>query len=113
VVTVLGTLDEANPATRLPKAQFITAEHWRLRQIFPEEMAAVTRPVTDLFAREIRAAQEQGLITVTDVDQSAELMVMLVRTVYHQYAFARHDEPAAAIAEHVWSSACWASAGAR
>jgi AcrR family transcriptional regulator len=100
VVAALTTLDEMGPDRRLP--QFITAEHWRLHQIFPEEMALATQPIVDLFAREIRAAQEQGLITASDVDRSAELVVMTVRTVYHQYAFAKKAEPTAAIAEHVW-----------
>jgi AcrR family transcriptional regulator len=102
VMVMIGTLHDANPTRRLPQSQFITAEHWRLQQIFPQEMAEVTRPITDLFAREILIARDLGLIVVSDVDQCAELMVMLVRSVYHQYAFARQDEPTAAIAEHVW-----------
>jgi AcrR family transcriptional regulator len=105
VTTVLAHLDEtlepaSGRATQQP--QFITAEHWRLHQLFPEEMTHATHPTVDLFARELRAAQEQGLIAVSDVDRSAELMVMLVRAVYHHYAFKARSEPTAAIAEHVW-----------
>jgi hypothetical protein len=39
---------------------------------------------------------------VSWTDRGAELVIMTVRTVYHQYAFARKDEPTATIAEHVW-----------
>jgi AcrR family transcriptional regulator len=100
VVTILAELE--GPGLAPKGAQFITGEHWRLHQIFPDEMAHATQPTVDLFAREIQAAQEQGLIAPSDVTHSAELMVMILRTVYHQYAFARKNEPVAAIAEHVW-----------
>ena len=96
----IANLDGPGGSTQT--AQFITAEHWRLHQLFPEEMTLATQPTVDLFARELRAAQEQGLIAPLDVDRSAELMVMLVRAVYHHYAFKAASEPAAAIAEHVW-----------
>jgi hypothetical protein len=83
-------------------AKFVTAEHWRLHQLFPEEMTLATQPTVELFATELRAAQEQGLIHPTDVNQSAELMVMLVRAVYHHYAFKATTESTATIADHVW-----------
>jgi AcrR family transcriptional regulator len=100
ITTILSGLDVTGPAARMP--QFITAEHWRLHQLFPEEMTLATQPIVDLFAVELRAAQEQGLIGATDVNHSTELIVMLVRAVYHHYAFKAKSEPAAAIADHVW-----------
>jgi AcrR family transcriptional regulator len=100
VTAVISTLDGTGEDARSP--QFMTAEHWRLHQLFPEEMAFATQPTVDLFARELRAAKEQGLISPSDVDRSAELMVILIRAVYHEYAFKSKPEPAAAIAEHVW-----------
>ncbi|MGH3250033.1 MAG: TetR/AcrR family transcriptional regulator [Trebonia sp.] len=100
VTATLASLDGTGPAGQGPR--FITAEHWRLYQLFPGEMTLATQPIVDLFAHELRAAQEQGLITVADVDRSAELMVMLVRAVYHHYAFTASSEPAAATAERVW-----------
>lgn len=100
VTAVLTSLDTTGPAASGP--QFITAEHWRLHQLFPDEMTLATQPVTDLFARELESAREQGLITLPDVRQGADLMVTLVRSVYHQYAFARKDESAAELAERVW-----------
>jgi AcrR family transcriptional regulator len=100
ITTMLSGLDRTGPEARAP--QFITAEHWRLHQLFPEEMALATQPTTDLFARELQDAADCGLISPSDPKRSAELMVMLVRAVYHQYAFQAKSEPAAAIAEHVW-----------
>jgi AcrR family transcriptional regulator len=93
-------------------AKFITAEHWRLYQAYPEDVVHATQPVVDLFARELRAAQEQGLLPPTDVAHSAELMVMLVRSVYHHYAFATAKEPTDVIIEHVWEF-CLAAVGGR
>ena len=46
------------PSTR----QFITAEHWRLHRLYPEELADATRPVTDLILGEVQAAVEAGLL---------------------------------------------------
>lgn len=100
VLTRLDGADGTEAATHQP--QFITAEHWRLHQLFPEEMTLATQPMVDLFARELRAAKEQGLIAASDVERSAELMVMLVRAVYHHYSFKARTEPTEVIAEHVW-----------
>jgi AcrR family transcriptional regulator len=110
VTQALAGLDA--PGTGAMTAQFITAEHWRLHQVSPDEMTLATQPMVDLFAREIQAAQEQGQLAPSDVTQSAELMVMIVRTVYHHYAFAKKSESAAAIAEHVWEF-CLAGIGGR
>jgi AcrR family transcriptional regulator len=98
VMASLAGLDR----TGVESPQFMTAEHWRLHQLFPEEMTLATQPTVDLYARELQAAREQGLIALSDVNRSAELMVILVRTVYHHYAFKAKTEPTAAIAEHVW-----------
>jgi len=100
VTVALSGLDRTGAGAQSP--QFMTAEHWRLHQLFPEEMTLATQPTVDLFARELRAAKEEGLISPSDVVRSADLMVMLVRAVYHHYAFKAKTEPAAAIAEHVW-----------
>jgi AcrR family transcriptional regulator len=99
VTAVLTSLDAAGPDA---SARFITAEHWRLHQLFPDEMTLATQPTVNLFARELESAREQGLIELPDARHGADLMVTLVRAVYHQYAFARKDEPTAEIAERVW-----------
>jgi AcrR family transcriptional regulator len=110
VTLALSGLDEAGPGAMTP--QFITAEHWRLHQLFPQDTMLATQPTVDLFARELRAAQEQGLLATTDATRSAELMVMIVRTVYHHYAFVAKTESAGQIAEHVWEF-CLSGIGGR
>ena len=40
--------------------RFVTAEHWRLHQLFPEEMAHATQPFTDLVARQLELARRRG-----------------------------------------------------
>jgi AcrR family transcriptional regulator len=83
--------------------RFITAEHWRLHQLYPEEMTQATRPFADLVARELRAAEAAGLLAPRDVERDAALVARLVMAVYHHYAFAPPDEPVEMIADHLWS----------
>jgi len=83
--------------------RFVTGEHWRLYQLYPEEMTYATRPYTALIAREIRAARQAGLLDVADVDRAAAYVELLVRSVYHHYAFAEKKEPAEVIGEQVWA----------
>ena len=41
--------------------RFVTAEHWRLHQLFPEEMAHATQHFTDMVARQLELAAADGL----------------------------------------------------
>ena len=83
--------------------RFVTAEHWRLYQLFPTEMAYATKPVTDLFLREIEEAQAKGLVHPPDAERAAWLMTMLIMAAFHHYAFATDDEGATTIADDVWA----------
>ncbi|MDT3439112.1 MULTISPECIES: TetR/AcrR family transcriptional regulator [unclassified Pseudofrankia] len=83
--------------------RFITAQHWRLHQRFPEDMAHAIQPITDLIARELHEAQAAGLLHPTDPDRDAALITKLVMTVYHHYAFAPPGEATTAVTEHLWS----------
>jgi AcrR family transcriptional regulator len=90
--------------------RFITSEHWRLHQLFPDEMAHATKPVTDLFLREITEAQTQGVVAPADPERAAWLMTKLIMATYHHYAFASDDEGAATVTEDVWTF-CLAALG--
>ena len=92
--------------------RFITSEHWRLHQLFPTEMAYATKPVTDLFLREITEAQADGLIHPADPERAAWLMTKLIMASYHHYAFATDDEGAATITDDVWAFCLAALGGA-
>jgi AcrR family transcriptional regulator len=100
VTAAVANLDAEGGAAA--NARFVTAEHWRLHMLFPEEMAHANQPFADLLVRELRAAQASGLLPRQDADQTAELMAMLIRSAYHHYAFAATDEPAVSIAARVW-----------
>ncbi len=83
--------------------RFITAEHWRLSSLYPEEMERATRPFTDLLRGEIEAARDRGLIEVADPAYDAWLINQLVMSVFHHYAFAPADLSYPEIAERLWA----------
>jgi AcrR family transcriptional regulator len=99
ITTALGSLHQGDGVV----ARFITAEHWRLLQLFPEEMAYVTKPVTDLILREIVTAQADGLIHPADPERAAWLITKLTMAAFHHYAFATGDEGAATVGDDVWT----------
>jgi AcrR family transcriptional regulator len=99
ITTALRSLHQSDGVA----ARFITAEHWRLLQLFPEEMAYVTKPVTDLILREITTAQAEGLIHPADPERAAWLITKLTMATFHHYAFAPGDEGASTVDDDVWA----------
>ena len=91
---------------------FMTAEHWRLQTIYPDEVSAATRPFTDLLLEEIREAKATGELDPPDPDYSAWLITQLVMAVFHHYDCAGLDEPTARIAARVWDF-CLAALGGK
>jgi TetR/AcrR family transcriptional regulator len=85
-----------------PAAQLVPGEHWRLYQLYPDEVRQVTQPFVDLVHREIEAAQEQGLLNPTDPARDAWLISRMVMAVYHHYAFTDVDD-LDAIIQHMWA----------
>jgi len=82
--------------------RFITAEHWRLHQLFPEEMAHATQHFTDLVARQLELAAAEGLLAPRDVQRDAWFVTKLVMAVFHHYAFADPPPDATAIVDELW-----------
>jgi TetR/AcrR family transcriptional regulator len=82
--------------------RFVTAEHWRLYQLFPEEMSQATQPFTDLVARELEAAAADGLLTPTDPLRDAWFVTNLVMSVFHHYAFADATLDTGAVGDELW-----------
>jgi AcrR family transcriptional regulator len=82
--------------------RFVTAEHWRLHQLFPDEMTQVTQPIADLIERELREAASLGLLRPRDPAGDAWFVMNLVMSVYHHYAFATPHERFEDIADHLW-----------
>lgn len=84
-------------------ARFITAEHWRLYQLFPAEMARANQPFADLVEHELREATRAGLLRPTDPAADAWLAMKLVMSVFHHYAFAPAPNDIDDIAEKLWA----------
>jgi AcrR family transcriptional regulator len=110
VTAVIAGLDRDDGAVTGPR--FITSEHWRLQQLYPEEVALASRPFTDLLVPEIRTAAEAGLLQPNDVDYDAWLVNQLAMAVYHHYAFSTSPEPHEQVADRLWSF-CLAALGGR
>ncbi len=89
---------------------FVTAEHWRLQAIYPDEVSAATRPFTDLLLEEIQEAKTVGELDPPDPEYAAWLITQLVMAVFHHYDCAGLDEPATRTAARVWDF-CLAALG--
>jgi AcrR family transcriptional regulator len=83
--------------------RFVTAEHWRLHQLFPDEMSQATQPFTDLVARQLEAAAAEGLLAPADPQRDAWFVTKLVMAVFHHYAYADGELDAQAIGDDLWS----------
>jgi TetR/AcrR family transcriptional regulator len=99
VTVTVGSVSEASYGIG---PRFITAEHWRLHQIFPEEMAHATQHFTDLVARQLELANEEGLLVSNDPQRDAWYVTKLVMAVFHHYAYAESPNDAQAIGEELW-----------
>ena len=92
--------------------RFVTAEHWRLYQLFPEEMSEATQPFTDLVAREVTAAAAVGSLSPADPPRDAWFVTKLVMSVFHHSAFADATPDTTAIGDELWSFCYRALGGA-
>jgi AcrR family transcriptional regulator len=91
-------------------ARFMTSQHWRLHQAYPEELAAATKPFADLVQRELEAGQAEGVLHPHDPERDAWIINKLVMSVFHHFAFAADDPAAASVADDVWAF-CLAAVG--
>jgi AcrR family transcriptional regulator len=82
--------------------RFVTAEHWRLHQLFPAEMSHATQHFTDLVARQLELAVAEGLLASDDPHRDAWYVTKLVMAVFHHYAYAEGPSDPGAIAEELW-----------
>jgi TetR/AcrR family transcriptional regulator len=108
-VTVGGSADASYGIA----PRFVTAEHWRLHQLFPEEMAHATQHFTDLVERQLQLAVDDGLATSTNVTGDSWFVTKLVMATFHHYAYAEVSTDRAAIAEDLWSFCLRAIGGSR
>jgi AcrR family transcriptional regulator len=83
--------------------RFVTAQHWRLHELFPEEISRATEPFTQLVARQLDAAVAAGLLGSTDPERDAWFVTKLVMAVFHHYAFVEARPDVDAIGASLWS----------
>ena len=100
---VTGPLEALIDEPSVQVARFITAEHYRLHQLYPDELAEATLPFTRLFSAEITAAADAGLLHPKDVEHDAWLLTQLSMAVFHHYAYATHREPLETVADRLWA----------
>ena len=107
VTTALESLHTAGG-----RARFITSEHWRLQQLFPQEVAAATKPFADLVQKELETGNAAGVLTSGDTERDAWLIMTVVLSVYHEFSFLPDDPRNATVAEDVWEF-CLGAVGGR
>jgi TetR/AcrR family transcriptional regulator len=89
---------ETNPGA----IKMVTAEHWRLFQLYPDDVARTTQHFSDLLEPEIEAATRAGVLTPGDPKRDAAMITTLVMAVVHDYAFIGLGESAEAVCDHLW-----------
>jgi AcrR family transcriptional regulator len=106
---VTGTLAAlGHPGTA--GARFMTSQHWRLHQEFPDELAAATKPFADLVQGGLEVARDAGRLAPRDPERDAWMISKLVMAVFHHYSFAEDAPAVATVAEDVWEF-CLAAVG--
>jgi hypothetical protein len=108
---VTGVIDVARPqGFASPGTRFVTTQHWRLQQEYPNELAAATRPVTVLLLAALQDAANEGMLTPINPEYDAWLAAQLITAVFHHYAFAPPEATVDEIAERLWTF-CFAAWG--
>jgi AcrR family transcriptional regulator len=82
--------------------RMVTAEHWRLYQLYPEDVARSTQHFSDLLEPEIEAASQSGALTSVDPARDAATITKLVMAMVHHYAFIELGDDAEAVNDHLW-----------
>jgi len=110
VTATITGLDAAAPGIG---PRFVTAEHWRLHELFPDEMTHATQHFTDLVARQLELATAEGLLASDDPQRDAWFVTKLVMAVFHHYAFADSPPDARAVGDDLWDFCHRALGGAK
>jgi AcrR family transcriptional regulator len=109
-VTAPLSLMEAGTVDLNPR--FITSEHWRLHELYPDEVVTATKPFTDLVRKTLEAGRDAGVLEPRDPERDAWLITTMVMAVFHHYAFHPDDRARATAAQDVWAF-CLTAVGGR
>jgi TetR/AcrR family transcriptional regulator len=80
----------------------VTAEHWRLHQLYPEDVARATQRFSDLIEPEIEAAAAAGVLRPVDPPRDAAMITKLVMAMVHHYAFTGLGDGVHVVTDHLW-----------
>jgi AcrR family transcriptional regulator len=109
---IRATMQPMETPAQISGAQFVTAEHWRLTQLFPDDMAAAIRPFTQLVRSELVAGRAAGVMRPRHPERDARLITKTVVSAYHDCAFRPDDPHVETLADDV-SAFCLAAVDAR
>ncbi len=108
VTGAIEALAGSNPGV----TRFITAEHYRLHQLFPTELAAASEAFAEMLLPEIEAAVEAGDLTSSDPATDAWFVTQLSMATFHHYAYVTPTDPITVVAEQLWAFCLRALGGA-
>jgi AcrR family transcriptional regulator len=85
-----------------PDSRAFTHEHFRLFQLYPDEVSRATGAFAVLVFESLEVARERGLATSPDPRRDAWMITELVMTTFHHYSFADLGDDADAVIDHLW-----------
>jgi len=85
-----------------PDARAMTHEHFRLYQLYPEEVSRATGQFAELVLESLVDARERGLATSPDPRRDAWMITELVMSTFHHYSFSDLGTDADAVIDHLW-----------
>jgi TetR/AcrR family transcriptional regulator len=97
VTRPIGLLENQPNANKV-----VTAEHWRLYQLFPVEVARTTKHFSDLLEPDIEAASLTGALNSVDPARDAATITKLVMAMVHHHAFMGLGDDVRVVNDHLW-----------
>jgi TetR/AcrR family transcriptional regulator len=82
--------------------KMVTAEHWRLYQLYPDDVARTTQHYSDLLQPDIVAGTQAGVLRSVDPARDAATITKLVMAMVHHYAFIELGQDAQVVNDHLW-----------
>jgi TetR/AcrR family transcriptional regulator len=83
-------------------ARAFTHEHFRLFQLYPDEVSSATGAFAELVFEALEEARALGLVTSPDARRDAWMITELVMTTFHHYSFTDLGPDADAVIDHLW-----------
>jgi TetR/AcrR family transcriptional regulator len=92
-------------------ARAITHEHFRLFQLYPDQVSSATGAFERLVLESLEDARLRGLASSPTPDRDAWMITEIVMTTFHHYSFTDLGDDADAVTDHLWHF-CRAAIGA-